>query len=39
MGEGDPYYATGAAGSGGLIYYVLLKLHYHPINHWPFFMK
>lgn len=20
-------------------YYVLLKLHYHPINHWPFFAK
>jgi len=22
-----------------IIYYVLLKLHYHPINHWPFFVK
>jgi sec-independent protein translocase protein TatC len=22
-----------------IIYYVLLKLHYHPINHWPFFAK
>src|SRR6266446_2431978 len=22
-----------------IIYYVLLKLHYHPIGHWPFFAK
>ena len=22
-----------------IIYYVLLKLHYHPIGHWPFFVK
>ena len=20
-------------------YYVLLRLHYHPIGHWPFFVK
>ena len=23
----------------GIAYYVLLKLHYHPIGHWPFFIK
>ena len=22
-----------------IAYYVLLKLHYHPIGHWPFFVK
>jgi sec-independent protein translocase protein TatC len=22
-----------------ITYYVLLKLHYHPIGHWPFFAK
>jgi len=27
------------AAVAALIYYILLKLHYHPINHWPFFMK
>jgi hypothetical protein len=23
----------------GLSYWVLLKLHYHPVGHWPFMMK